>query len=362
MVNTDPSRMILMTGGLDGSPGGIQRVSRSVFSCVQRETTHTCIWSSNDAIKFSLNKDRIRTECFNRQYNRMALKALFYNPIKNCKKIICWHLNLAPLAAVLAHRFRCKFTVFLHGIESWNKLSLPVKLSLKYVSLIAANSEFTLNYFKSVHPEYSEKSNVIIPLGLNEEFVSSISLSSDKWGKYGRFLLSVSRLDETYKGEETLLKAVARLSRSHPDINLVLVGDGKYKVQLENIAASLNIRKHVHFLGKVSDTDLTSLYRECHAFTLLSEGEGFGIVYLEAMYFGKPCIATSVDASNEIVQDGKTGFVVPPKDIDATVEKLLLLLEKPKLYTSLSINARQLVSSNYMPNHFVKRLSDYMAI
>ena len=90
----------------------------------------------------------------------------------------------------------------------------------------------------------------------------------------------------------------------------------------------------VHFLGSVSDDELPLYYHACDIFCLpsVAKSEAFGIVQLEAMVCGKPCVSTSLSTGVPFVnQDGKTGIVVPPKNPQALAEAINTLLDDPAL-------------------------------
>ena len=139
---------------------------------------------------------------------------------------------------------------------------------------------------------------------------------------------TVSRLIHQ-KGIHVLLQAFAACARQHPTISLVVVGDGPERSALENSAKELGIDHRVHFLGYRSDVD--RILPHMDIFTLPSFGEGFGLVLLEAMAHSKPVVATDVMSIPEIVENGKTGFLVPAKDISALAQALDTLIEDPGL-------------------------------
>ena len=127
------------------------------------------------------------------------------------------------------------------------------------------------------------------------------------------FLLIVGRMEnERYKGHDALLEALARVGPELPAIRLVVAGEGRDRQRLERRADELGVRPQVTFVGFVEAPTLAELYRRCSIFAMPSSDEGFGLVYLEAMRAGKPCIALAGSAAAEIVIDGATGRLVEP--------------------------------------------------
>src|SRR5262249_47742645 len=111
---------------------------------------------------------------------------------------------------------------------------------------------------------------------------------------------------------------------SVPDAELWIVGDGDDRSRLEALARSTGVSQKVRFFGKVSHQELLDLYARARVFAMPSSGEGFGLVFVEAMRYGMPCIC-SYDSSAEIVLHERTGLVVnqnPAKVAEACIRLL----------------------------------------
>jgi glycosyltransferase involved in cell wall biosynthesis len=131
------------------------------------------------------------------------------------------------------------------------------------------------------------------------------------------------------KAHSYLIHAVRFLLNEIPSVHLVIIGDGKLRSYLESLTAQLGINEHVHFLG--FRTDVSNLMGEFDILALPSLSEGFGLVLLEAMAAAKPIVATRVSAIPEIVVDGETGLLVPPRDPVALAQALRQLIMNPTL-------------------------------
>lgn len=136
----------------------------------------------------------------------------------------------------------------------------------------------------------------------------------------------VGRLTEQ-KGHADLLEAFGRVAAAHPRVRLVVAGDGELRGALEERARVLGIADRTHFLGFRADAP--ALMKEFDVVAVPSLFEGFGLVLLEAMLAGRPVVATAVSAIPEIVVDGETGLLVPPRDPAALAGALLRLIEDP---------------------------------
>jgi rhamnosyl/mannosyltransferase len=114
-----------------------------------------------------------------------------------------------------------------------------------------------------------------------------------------------------YKSLDTLLQAMPQI----PQACLTVVGTGPMQQSWQGLAQELGLAGRVNFVGEVGDNDLPDYYRQADLFVLPSNArsEAFGIVLLEAMASGLPCVTTELGTGTSwIVQDGETGFVVPP--------------------------------------------------
>jgi len=147
----------------------------------------------------------------------------------------------------------------------------------------------------------------VVPIGINLNRFKPITFSPSTPLK----LLFVGRL-RYYKGLDTLLQALARL----PEVHLTIVGIGPMQAQWQALSHELGLNDRVVFAGEVDETQLPDYYHQADVFVLPSNArsEAYGIVLLEAMASGLPCISTELGTGTSwIVQDGVTGLVVPPQ-------------------------------------------------
>lgn len=143
------------------------------------------------------------------------------------------------------------------------------------------------------------------------------------------------------KGLHTLLKAVSgQQSRITLDVVGSLTNDSKYAKQIQDLIVKNNLSSFVFLHNSLNKESLKQKLQQAHILIVPSSYEGFGIVYLEGMSFGLPAIGTTAGAASEIINHGKTGFLINPND-DAALSKLISDLEKNReLLVRLSLNAR----------------------
>jgi len=348
---------ILLSEGLDGQPGGIQRVSRQVATALVHSKDPAFIWSANDRLAQRLPSP-LEGRGFGKNYPAMFFAACTTQklPSKGCP-VSCWHMGLLPVAAALAARLGSRADLFLHGIEAWGEISWMRSLAMRRIRRIGANSHFTLERFRQKHPQYALLPGVVLPLGLSPEFVQASENAKSKAGF--SYILTVTRQSEHYKGVTTLLDAFKKIREKHPALKLVFVGEGALLGEHRVRAAEMGLADAVVFAGNVTDRELAEWYAGCEFFVLLSKGEGFGIVFLEAMYHGKPVVATRADAAGEVIADGATGMLVTPQDREAAAEAILRLLAGKDEARAMGERGRRRVLAQFMPQHFEARLKKY---
>ena len=138
---------------------------------------------------------------------------------------------------------------------------------------------------------------------------------------------TVCRL-EPQKGIRYLLLAMKTILIKFPNVKLEIVGTGSLLNELQNLADELGISNSIKFLGKFAD--VIPFYRRMDIFVLPSLYEGFGIVILEAMAMGIPIVATNVDGIKEVVINGESGLLIPPKNPEAIAIAVKHLIDNPQ--------------------------------
>ena len=178
------------------------------------------------------------------------------------------------------------------------------------------------------------------PVPASTSFPNSVDVSRFAMRLYGdrtrellrvahdQFLwLAVGRLDQG-KDYPNLLNAFSALAQRHPNIRMIVAGEGPLKSELDSLIQHLGIEGRVSLLGLRSD--MPALYAASDALVLSSAWEGMPNVVLEAMASGKPVIATSVGAVQEVVSDGETGLIVSPRDHEGLANAMEQMMDLPK--------------------------------
>ncbi len=172
-------------------------------------------------------------------------------------------------------------------------------------------------------------------------------------------ILFVGRLEKR-KGYSYLLRAFLRAKEQFPNIRLIAVGpfNDSAKLRFEMFAKSHSLFD-THLVGFVSKEDLARYYRTCDIFCAPSTGgESFGIILLEAMASGKPIVASDIDGYRQVIEHGKEGLLVPPKDDKALAEALLTLLKDAQMRKRMGATGLATVQQ-YSWDSIATRILDY---
>lgn len=234
-------------------------------------------------------------------------------------------LGVARIQGVLPRRWLARYLLYVYGIEVWRPLTGGRRRALAGAAVRLACSQHTIERLRAHNPQAPP----VVPLHLAMSPEGNGCLAADPatLARVGEgFLLIVGRMEgDRYKGHEELIQAMTQLAPAHPHLRLVIVGEGRDRPRLEACARELGIAERVVFTGFLDEPTLAAVYQRCAVFTMPSEGEGFGLVYLEAMRAGKPCVALAGSAAAEIVVDGSTGRLVAPgvEPLTRTLDEML---------------------------------------
>lgn len=270
--------------------------------------------------------------------------------------VFIWHLGLLKLLPF----FRvpgARVVLFLHGIEVWKTQRLVNRILLNQVDLFLSNSDFTWRQFLRFNPSYESIPHRTIPLGIGELLKSDepVPISAP-------VVLMISRLEksEDYKGHREMINVWPQVLERVSDAELWIVGEGNLRGELERLARERAVQERVRFHGWVSEEKKQEMLAQCRCLALPSRGEGFGLVYLEAMRIGRPCLVSLVDAGREVVNPPEAGPAVDLAQPEQLVESLCELLTPGERWETWSANARRRYESLFTAKHFQNRLISAM--
>ncbi len=284
------------------------------------------------------------------QFAAAALRAAGQAP----SLAIALHPHLAPILWCMRTRsWKFKSIVFAHGVEVWQPLGWPRGAALRSADLTIAPSSDTAQHL--ISEQHIDPGKIRrLAWGLDPEFEARLNTADSRvppagFPSTGRVILTVGRWNsaEKYKGADTLIAAMPQVAECAPDVSLVLVGDGDDRPRLERLARDLGVSQRAHFLRDLTAERLFACYANCEIFALPSRGEGFGLVFLEAMAHAKPVIGGGHGGIPDIVEDGVTGLLVPHGDASVLAQALESLLRDPAKAREMGARGRDRITKKF---------------
>ncbi len=191
--------------------------------------------------------------------------------------------------------------------------------------------------------------------------VVPLSVDPAPYRRASPLIAANSRPSLVFMGRHRYYKGLADLIRAMPQIpaRLLVGGEGPMRPAWEQTARQAGVADRVHFLGHISQEDLPGFYASGDAFVLPANAraEAFGTVLLEAMAAGLPCVTTEVGTGTSfVVQDGVSGFVVPPEDPAALAVAIRKLLDDPDLRARMGSSGRERVQREFSPQKLLRNV------
>jgi phosphatidylinositol alpha-1,6-mannosyltransferase len=281
-----------------------------------------------------------------------------------------WCGNLKPPSYVgwtLHARMGIPYGVILHGTEllqmrrhgSGLRKRLIARTLLGSAAVIVTNSEWTrkitLQLFDELKIPVPPDHVFAVPLGADlDRFHAGVDTDGVR-AKYGlnggRWMLTVGRLVE-HKGQDQVLRALALLRDSEPELRYAVAGSGVFGIKLRALAAELGVEDRVNFLGHVEDDELPALYNVAELYVgasrvAVDHVEGFGISLIEAAATSLPVVAGREGGMPEAVVDGVTGLLADPYDPASLASTIRSLLHSPVYAAQLGAEGRRVAESRY---------------
>jgi phosphatidylinositol alpha-1,6-mannosyltransferase len=270
------------------------------------------------------------------------------------------HVGLARIFGFFPKFFRPRYVLFIHGLEIWGDARPDYIRTAKRADLLIANSEFTAQKTRKRHANlppirvcWPGKERPV--LGLSDE-----NPVAEDLGPHAILIVGRLSAEQKHKGHDHLIEAMPAILQAVPDARLIIAGGGDDQNRLENKARKLGVGDSVLFTGWISDEQLHRLYSRCALFAMPSHGDGFGIVFLEAMMHGKPCVGLETGSAAEVFEDGKSGILVDREDRQGMANSLSALLLDDQLRKEMGQAALERYNSLYRSEHYSARLQSIL--
>ncbi len=365
--NLPTRRKVLVLAPSVKSVGGVQTYTKVLLDALGAVLGNDCVRLvavSEDAASRSGGPPALRPSVKIRFIVSAFAAAISWRP----DLVICAHVGVAPVGRLIRRFMGIPYWVILYGIEVWGDLSSAKREALNAAAQLVAITRFTLNVTITRH-KLAEPSAIILPPTLPRARITPEKENAAAAAPRRPIVLTVGRIaaSERYKGHEVMLEAWPLVLRRVPDAEYWIVGDGDDRERLESRARALGISESLHFAGSVSPEELAVCYDRCSVFAMpartelegpVPRGEGFGIVFLEAMAFGKPVVGPKAGAPAEFIRAGEHGFLVDPSNPVEIADAIVELLSDPARASKMGAAAREWVAREFAFGRFCDRLRE----
>ena len=354
------------TGGIPRS-GCLAALALASFAAQRGESCRFVSLKDPDgALSLKTGAREIRFTGCGRSKTRFVSAALGL-AIRQPSLVVALHPDQAPmLAAMKIMAPGMRSVVVVHGVEVWTPLPAVQRWSLQSADRVLAPSEYTLS--RAIREQSLQTSNGRkLPWSLGPEFDPRLAprpgsaVPADF--PRGRIILTVGRWEasEAYKGVDHLIATVPSLLKGVPDVQLVAVGEGSDLPRLQSLARNSGVSGHVHFLPFIAHDELPRVYDQCDVFVMPSRGEGFGLVFIEAMARGKAVIGGAHGGTPEIIEDGINGYLVRHGDVEQLADRLQRLLSNDLLRREMGAQGRAKVRREFTFARFSSELNGILS-
>lgn len=224
--------------------------------------------------------------------------------------------------------------------------------------LLACGTQVMRNLEKFIPKQKIRLLNNAVRLPSRDKVCPEQIMAKLDLGSKNKIVLSLGRLDKQ-KGYDILIKAFNNVVRKRPDAVLLIGGEGPERENLKQLIALNDMDRHIKLLGLVDNVD--ELLQICSVYINSSRYEGLPVSLLEAMSHKKPIVATAVGGNRDLIENGKTGLLIPAERPDYIEDGLLNLLGNDKLSCNLAENAFNLVKKHYsIEKHCEVLSSEYL--
>ncbi|HEV3436435.1 MAG TPA: glycosyltransferase family 4 protein [Gemmata sp.] len=352
MDPTDRPKILFAATSLEPGTGGIQRVAR-LMARVLLDDFADCASVSLLTLHDKASAADIPAPV--RFHGGSSLR-MAYNAIRNRgSHLITDACNLGQLHWLPGLR-RKPYLTALHGIEIWETAKKRWVRSAKAATMQMFVSDYSRRRAESIHGSFPQ-SRVCWLATETDELPPARPYATD-----ANDVIIVGRMfAERYKGHHELIAAWPAVISMVPRATLRIIGRGPGEGALKALAERSGAAKNIVFEGFVSEQRLDELYARAALYAMPSRGEGFGLVYIEAMRHGLPVIASRHDAAPEVVIDGVTGYTVDLDSPGQLQDRIIRLLQNRELAARLGEAGRRRWAEHFRYSCFRARYGEILS-
>ncbi|HUB36598.1 MAG TPA: glycosyltransferase family 4 protein [Solirubrobacteraceae bacterium] len=327
--------LLLLTPDYPPEHGGIQLMSRRLAESIDRFDVRVVALGGPAARELDRERPvsvrRVGGAGAPRAARNALLNAVAFGEAlrRRPRAALAMHIALAPALAAVGRVLGSETAIIFHAEEITARPALAAFAARRAAASIAVSS-YTASLIAATGATPARLRLIAPGVDIPHETAPL------PWER--PVILTVARLEERYKGHDTMIAALPLLLAKVPDALWVVIGEGSLRPALERMAAGNGVAHAIRFLGAVADDERDLWLRRTSVLAMPSRlpagglaGEGFGIVYLEPGAFGKPVLAGDAGGARDSVLDGETGLRVDPRDPLAVAEGLTRLLLDPEL-------------------------------
>lgn len=350
--------------------GGIEQFNKYVTKCLQELAD-----SHQYQVKvFSVYDDKADAAIIDathfKGYKQRKIFAVLdiIRQVRGFDIVILGHILLWPIGEILNLVSKnTKWYFFAHGIEVWNDIPARQKSALQKCTGILSVSQFTADtlinkqgvdankvtlFYNAVDKERLQNANE----NLLQELRIKYNIRTEE-----TVFITVSRMSEKERGKgyPLVIKAMGELVKQGKEVRHLLIGTvtPEEKVYINHLIEDNQLADHIILTGYVSDDNLPAYYALADVFVMPSKKEGFGIVYIEAAWYGLQVIAGNEDGSKEAVLNGKMGILVNPHLQEEIYNAMLSSIGFKKNLQKTDYN-RRLIDEHFSLEKMRRRLED----
>jgi phosphatidylinositol alpha-1,6-mannosyltransferase len=348
---------LFLTLNIFTATGGIEKVCRVAGKALYEKSVldqqRLMIWSMHDQQGAADNNTYFPSELYRTFGAKKAafVKAAVAQGAKS-DLVILSHINLLTVAWMIKKVSpQTRIILMAHGIEIWNKVSSLKSKMLGAVNEFWAVSEYTRQRVMASHSITPKNISVLNNcLDPNLPLPKNIVIPKNLYQRYGikdgdKFLFTLTRLSskERYKGYDKVIEALKALQRN--DIKYIIAGkaDAPEAASMEADIREAGLQHQVILAGFLPDAELAAHFMMSDLYIMPSSKEGFGIVFIEAMYYGLPVIGGNADGTMDALLNGNLGTVVTPGNVAEI---------KTAIETVLSNREKHIPDHNILMDHF----------
>ncbi|MEY3051118.1 MAG: hypothetical protein RLY31_903 [Bacteroidota bacterium] len=343
-----PKRVLCLLSNYAGN-GGIHRFNRNLVEAIRQQPGAVCtVLTLNDAGAVGPYRGAGGSKAL--FLARILWQFLSGKP----DLLVVGLLNFAPLALFGRMSTGVRTVCILHGFEAWYRRGNLAPF-YRYIDAFWAVSQYTRQTFSRTNGVASDRVAPIFNTIPSDWDGGSVPLRREP------YFLSITRLDkgEGYKGIDKSIQAIGRLQDRMRALGWEyrLIAHGDDLERHRRLAADLGVSDLVRIRSGVTDEELKALYAQCGFFLLPSSGEGFGIVFLEAMAYRKACIGSLGCGTTDVISHGVSGFLIDPTP-DTIEDAVSRLMEDPERCAEMGEAGYRRLQDTFSFPRFAARIAE----